>query len=194
MGSTKSSKSSKSHRQAAIAAMQHNRRMARTLVCLVASMTLGAALLDWVQPKPAHMGAYASGTELTSMVNSDAPGIWNSIRLDAQPTNRSAQRAHFVVHPNGQVVRTSLWQQQQSAGEKGVVSIAIASDHTNQMTQAQIDTAKALAETIRDRYRIQQVHVDDTLVGPVGPSEPAPAKAGTKAEKTQPKKSSSNRP
>lgn len=163
--------SAKSHRSQAAEAMQHNKRMARTLGCLVASMTMGAALLDWVQPKPARLLAATSGTELAGLVRQGTPGTWRSIQLAAQPANRSAARSHFLIRLNGQAEGTALWQKQLAAGDEGVVRIALASDNSNQVTSEQWSKANELVKEIQDTCLIPtgQIHVDDMLAVPSVP-------------------------
>lgn len=170
--------SSKTHRGQAMVAMQHNKRMARTLGCLVASMTIGAALLDWVQPKPAHSTASIAGTELVGLVRQGAlaPGTWRSIQLDPQPNERTSSRSHFVIGLDGQAVPTALWKQQRAAGDEGTVMIAVASDNSNQVTPEQWTKADQLVRTLQNECRIsrEQIHCDLVAV-PVVPA-PAPSR------------------
>jgi hypothetical protein len=163
----------KSHQSQALDAMQRNKRMARTLGCLVASMTLGAALLDWVQPK--RLPAATARTELMSIVRQGtAPGAWRSIHLDSQPPNRSSGYSHFVIRADGQAFPTDLWQNRQAIGDTGVVRIALeSSDNSNQVTREQIYRADELVQLLQKECSIptEQVHLDNLAV----PTIPAPA-------------------
>lgn len=168
--------SSRKHHNQVTKGMQRNKRMARTLGCLVASMTVGAALLDWVQPRPARAPAMSTGTELMSLVQqgSGGPGTWRSIHLDPQPPERSATQSHFVINKQGQAYPTSLWRQQQSLGNTGTVRIGLmAADNSNQVTQAQWTKAAELVRAIQNECRIpnEQIHYDTLAV----PSVPQPA-------------------
>ena len=171
--------STKPRRTTTTGAMQRNKRMARTLGCLVASMTLGAALLDWIQPTPAGSSAATARTELTSLVQqgTSAPGTWRSIQLDPEPPGKTPAHSHFVIGQDGQAFRTLLWQQQ-PAGAEGIVRIGlVASDNSNEVTPQQLSKAKELVLAIQHECSIssEQTHYGDTLaVHSVPP--PAPSK------------------
>ncbi|MBI4579110.1 MAG: hypothetical protein HY718_05365 [Planctomycetes bacterium] len=162
--------SSKSHRTQAIEAMQRNKRMARTLGCLVASMTLGAALLDWVQPKRSN--ATGNRTELMSIVRQGVvPGNWRSIQLDPEPPGRPPNRSHFVINPDGRTLPTDLWETQQSIGNEGIVRVGLlASDNSNEVTSRQLSAAQALVCQLQNECAIENQHIHyDMLAVPVVP-------------------------
>jgi hypothetical protein len=175
-GRSRSMGTAKSHRSQALEAMQRNKRMARTLGCLVASMTLGAALLDWVQPK--RLPAATTRTELMSIVNRDTPrGTWRSIQLDSQTPGTRGVASHFIISRDGLAYPTSRWQTQQSAGAEGTVRIHLLSaGNSNQVTPEQWKKANELVRALQRECSIaqEQVHCDELVVPTV--SEPTPTK------------------
>lgn len=161
----------KSPRTLAKEAMQRNKRMARTLGALVASMTFGAALLDWVQPK--RVPAATARTELMSVLNKDTePADWRSIQLDPQSPGSAGKPAHFLIEPNGQAFSTELWQNQQPVGNEGIVRIGlIAPDNSNQVTPVQWSKAREVVGLLQRACAIgsEQVHFDMLAVPSVEP-------------------------
>jgi len=166
----------KSHRSQALEAMQRNKRMARTLGCLVASMTLGAALLDWVQPK--RLPAATTRTELMSKVSQGtSPAAWRGIQLDTQAPGGRTAPAHFSISREGTAYRTAHWEAQQDLGGEGIVRIHLLSaDNSNQVTAEQWSEARALVRALQQEWSIanEQVHYDTLAVTPV--PEPSPSK------------------
>lgn len=170
--------SNQTHRKKVTEGMQRNKRMARTLACLVASMTVGAALLDWVQPKPARSLAMAAHTELMSLVQqgTSAPGVWRGIQLDPQSPDKTTAGSHFVINTEGQASPTPLWRQQRPLGSRGIVRIGlVASDNSNQVTPAQWTKATELVQAIQNECLIpaEQIHYDMLAV----PAAPQPAQS-----------------
>ncbi len=167
--------SAKSHRNQTKEAMQHNRRMARTLGCLVASMTVGAALLDWVQPK--RLPAASAQTELMSVLRQGTnPGNWRSIQLDPRSSGNDRTPAHFLISPEGKAVSTDLWESQQSVGTEGLVRIGLlASDNSNQVTREQWTKAQELVKLLQNACAIsnEQIHADMLAVQSAPKSSPA---------------------
>ncbi len=164
----------KSHRSQALEAMQRNKRMARTLGCLVASMTMGAALLDWVQPKRVPTVA-AAGTELMSIVpRGTSPVSWRGIQLD--PQGPGADKSHFLIDRHGQWSPTSLWREQAQVGNEGMVRIGLLATNSNQVTTEQIGMANRLIRALQRECEIanEQVHYD--MLAVPGVPEPAPTK------------------
>jgi hypothetical protein len=152
--------------------MQRNKRMARTLGCLVASMTLGAALLDWVQPKRLPTGP-SGRTELMST----APAIWKAIQLEPQAPGSDKEVSHFVISRDGRAFPTTRWQNQETAGSEGIVRISlVAASNSNQVTSEQLGKAWELIRALQQECSIasEQVHYDMLAVPEV--PEPAPSK------------------
>ncbi len=166
--------SAKSHRSQTSQAMHHNRRMVRTLGCLVASMTMGAALLDWAQP-PGRAPVTTARTELMSVLRrGTTPGNWRAIQLDPQASDREGPPSHFKIDAACQAVSTNLWQDQEPAGSDGIVRIALlVSDNSNQVSPEQWAKAQELVRLLQEDWPIpdEQVHKDMLAVS----SDPAPA-------------------
>ncbi len=167
----------KTHRKTTDDAAQRNRRMARTLGCLVASMTIGAALLDWVQPK--RLPAATVQTELMSIIHQGAgSGNWSSIQLDPQQPVGKTPPSHFVISRDGRAFSTPLWQNHESVGNAGVVRIGLlASDNSNEVTRAQWTRARELVQLLQRECSIsgEQIHYDMLAV----PSAPTPPRKST---------------
>jgi len=169
----------KSRRSQSIEAIQRNKRMARTLGCLVASMTLGAALLDWVQPK--RSPADTPRTELVSIVQHGTPvANWRAIQLDPQPAGSEGVRSHFVISREGRAFSTRRWLNQESVGLEGIVRIGLlAADNSNEVTPAQVRKANDLILALQHECGIpgDQVHYDALVV----PTVPEPRPSGSVA-------------
>jgi hypothetical protein len=142
---------------------QH-KRMARTLGCLVASMTIGAAVLDWFQP--AHQAGATPRRQLIAQIReaihqpaegSALPQRWHAIRVDPQRgADRTAQApAHFVVDPDGHWSLTEHWNNQQPLGEEGVVRIGLRTPpNSNQITPVQWVETRQLIGSLQDMCHI----------------------------------------
>lgn len=174
-GRSRSMGTPKAHRSQALEAMQRNKRMARTLGCLVASMTLGAALLDWVQPKRAPV-AVTSGTELMGILpRGTAPVLWRGIQLD--PQESGSVKSHFLIDQQGRWSPTALWREQTQIGDEGVVRIGLlAVENSNQVTAEQVGMAYRLIRALQRECDIpgERIH-HDMLAVPEVP-EPAPTR------------------
>lgn len=173
--------SPKSHRSQALEAMQRNKRMARTLGCLVASMTLGAALLDWVQPK--HLPAATNRTELMSIVRT-SPAVWRGIQLDPQSAGTKAQ-SHFVISPDGRAYPTTRWQNQEAVGTEGIVRISLLAGNSNQITPEQANKADELVRALQHECSIanEQIHYDLLAVRTVPEPRPSMPSSPPRASK-----------
>jgi hypothetical protein len=147
-------------------AKDRHRRMAQTLGCLVASMTAGAVLLHWVQPKPER-----TATPPAELVAHSIKQQWQYIRIDpARKDGRIDPReTHFFVDREGALSWTQTWQTQSHLGQKGVVRIALQpSAHTNQVTAPQWETTRWLMSLLCNKCRIptRNVALADTLAVP----------------------------
>jgi len=163
--------------------MERHKRMARTLGCLVASMTLGAGILEWLQPN--RSSPHLSGTELIGQVARPRdPALpaeagssrWHSIYIDAHPADAAAgaSRPHFVVAPDGRFDATN-WRDQVRFDPDGVVRIGLVQNpNSSQMTAAQWSAAWKLIKALQMEWSIPRERVawHDSLAAPV--PEPAP--------------------
>jgi hypothetical protein len=157
----------KSHRSQALKAMQRNKRMARTLGCLVASMTLGAALLDWAHPNN-RLPAATTGTELMSFIQGTSPALWRSIQLDPQSPDDRITPSHFIISRDGRAYPTSRWQSQEPAGGEGIVRIHLVSaEKSNEVTREQLHKAGELVRALQRECSIadELVHYDMLALG-----------------------------
>jgi len=145
--------------------MDRHRRMARTLACLVASMTLGAAILHWGHPVPSTTAP--TGTDLIALHirraiqpsaqgGEDAPR-WSAIRIHPRDRDVNARAAdtHFVIDEFGRWSWTQSWRGQRRLGSPGIVQIGLlAADRSHEVTQAQKRAADNLIRVLRDEYSI----------------------------------------
>jgi hypothetical protein len=164
-------------------AKDRHRRMAQTLGCLVASMTAGAVLLHWVQPKPDR-----SATQPAELVAHSIKQQWRYIRIDpARKDGRiDPQETHFFVDREGALSWTQAWQTQSHLGQNGVVRIALQpSANTNKVTPMQWQTTRWLMNLLCDKCRIPERNIvlADTLAippanGRKGPENSAQASVG----------------
>jgi hypothetical protein len=146
--------------------MDRHRRMGRTLGCLVASMTVGAVVLDWGQPNRPH-----SKTPEIALIarGNDAPP-WSSIRVAPQPASATQSKdTHFLVDREGRCVPTDHWLKQHRLGRESVVRVALVSSaHANDVTAPQWATAQQLVGALQQTCNIPPPRVvfDDTLAVP----------------------------
>lgn len=148
---------------------RHN-RMARTLGCLVASMTVGAAVLDWVQPS--HSASETPAIELIARGSSQQ---WNAVRIAARPpTGPEAVRdTHFIIDRDGKWDATEAWVKGRHFGRESVVRISLlTSGRSNQVSSNQSLAVQRLVGELQRLYTIdaRQIVVDDTLEIPASPS------------------------
>jgi len=127
--------------------MDRHRRIARTLCCLVASMTIGAVVLDMSQPsyqagqKPSHQLAAllkkAIDNHHKGSVNQQ---LWQEIHiypLDAG-SGRKTGNSHFLIDHNGNMSATENWQVQKYNATPGAISIGVlTSTNSNDLSKPQ---------------------------------------------------------
>lgn len=153
--------------------MDRHRRMARTLGCLVASMTAGAAVLDWVQPdRPASqrraIELVASGSTITQQ--------WDSIRIDSfRNDSKKLSETHFFVDRQGNWQPTDCWVNQRKLGRASEVRIGLQSSAgSNIVTPSQVATTQELVSALQRACKIQARALwNDTIALPPAPSPQA---------------------
>jgi hypothetical protein len=149
--------------------MDRHRRMAHTLGCLVASMTVGAILLHVVQPKPDRPAAVPA-LELVAVTQE-----WQSIQVEpARPDGRiDPAQTHFFVDRDGRCSDTETWRTQKHVGQPGIIHIAIQpTGNANKVTGAQWNTTKLLVGDLEQKCRIPNKRV----ILSKGLAPPAPAR------------------
>lgn len=141
--------------------------MARTLGCLVASMTLGAVLLDWVQPS--HRSDGRPAIELIARGGAIQP--WASVRVAPRAAVQATQvkDTHFVIDREGNCSATDHWLNQRRLGQEPVVRIGLLlNGHSNEVTSTQWLATQELVGALQRACAIvpRQIVIDDTLAVP----------------------------
>lgn len=148
--------------------MDRHKRMAQTLGCLVASMTVGAVVLHWGLPASGRV-ASAPPVELSAVAVTQP---WQGIHIG--PSGPGGQfdpaRIHFFVDRKGFWSLTESWNAQRSVGGRGIIRIALEpSPDGNQISGPQWETTQRLRKVLVEKCRIPigRVDLDDTLVPPL---------------------------
>jgi len=139
---------------------QH-KRLAKMLGCLVASMTLGAAFLDWFQPNQPESETPRRQliAQIRNAIHPSAEGSvpaekWQVIRAVAAVAGDDT-RVHFVVDRNGDWAPTPHWQNQKTIGESGVIRIGLRTEgQSGEITIPQWKAACQLRSNLQEMYRI----------------------------------------
>lgn len=136
--------------------MNAQSRMAKTLGCLVGSMTVGALILHWIQPAAPPFGSdYAFrliAREVKGSVEAqpapDSPS-WRAVEIAAgAPTEPS----HFRITRAGQLTMNEAWRRQ-SGIEVGTIRVIVDPPaHAESVSAQQIDTLHALLTELRRAY------------------------------------------
>lgn len=137
-------------------AKDRHRRMASTLGCLVASMSIGAILLHWVQPTP---GRSVPPPELIAR---SIKQPWQYVHIDATRADGQAnlRNTHFYVDRAGGWSYTETWAAQAQLGQKGVIHVALqAAPDSNQITPAQWNMTQRLLKVLLKECGIPGRHV-----------------------------------
>lgn len=159
-------------------AMDRHRRITRTLACLVLSMTVGAAVLDWFQPD--RIAGQVGGPALVALLRdsiseptqADAEQRqWRVIRIDPQHGDAAAgaRSAHIVIDHDGRWAPTENWRNQQPLHDAETLCIGLrASADSNVVTPDQWRAMTMIVRTLQQMCRIpgQAVVLNDTLAPP----------------------------
>ena len=145
--------------------MDRHRRIARTLFCLVATMTLGAAILDWVQPayQVKHKQSHQLVALLTKAINrpSEAANIqnqWQEIQIHLQSPESGPQphKPHFLIDRKGNMSATENWRIQKQSPTPGVIRIGIlCPSNVKHMTKPQANTMQKLVIGLQQLCKIR---------------------------------------
>lgn len=158
--------------------MDRHRRMAQTLACLVASMTIGAAVLDWFQPSRAASPTATPQliAELRNAIETDPQADtgrvdWHRIQIQAASNAMEvANRAfHVLVLQDGTWILTDNWRHQVGLGVDGVIRIGLqAAAHSNEVSNDQWATTQQIVRSIQDLCQVaqQDTHLTDDLALP----------------------------
>jgi len=146
-------------------------RMEVTLGCLIASMTLGAAVLDWSQPdRPL---ANLSSTELIARhvenamgsANQDQPNqhTWQSIRISPTWADSldQADDKHLIIDSHGEYnFQPSFQKHQRLAGQPGVIQIGVTVSRQNtKLTAVQQRVTMSLIQALQKKCNIPDARV-----------------------------------
>ncbi len=147
-------------------------RMEVTLGCLVASMTLGAAMLDWFQPnQPAApwrttelMARHIQAAIHPAGRPTPQSSSWNAIRFEPHPAGKREGLDQFdiVIDREGNYVLTgNLKRESNSDQSKGVIRIGVLVPPTsNETNSAQSLTAAELTNVLREQCGISEQNVE----------------------------------
>lgn len=131
--------------------MDNHRRMTRMLGALVASMTIGAFCLDWMQPAQTATPS-APGIGLMAVART-----WEGIRIEAHAQDGSfrPEDTHFLIYRNGNRVQTPSWAAQRVLGSAPVVQVTLVAATGQQgLTSAQRLAARDLVRELQQNYAI----------------------------------------
>jgi hypothetical protein len=156
------------------------------LACLVASMTVGATVLDWSQP--ATSAELLPGPQLTAQLRDavrhvgqdDGAGHrWRAIRIEPhhQGSADAGAACHFLIRRDGTFELMDDPQAQRRLAEEGVIGIALeVSASSNQTTRVQSRTARQLILSLQRAYGIpsQAVLTSDALKSSASASSSRP--------------------
>lgn len=137
----------------AAGAEQQQRRMRRTLTCLVASMTVGALALEWMRPDRSE----GSPAGIALMARGATAHRWDAIQVSPCPRERDCLAAgpHFLVKRDGNWEETSAWTDSDTAELGGVVLIGVVTGADNAaMTAVQESMTRKLIRTLQEDYVI----------------------------------------
>jgi hypothetical protein len=157
-------------------AMERQRRMDKTLGCLVASMTFGALILYYIQPE-------LPVTHAETRFLIAEPNVWHAIHIDPEPVIPGAPSnpAHFYVDAVGVCAETGLWEAQKGlpidsngqgpaggeAGDQGrVIRIGLITPRGSNLVSAdQHACTRSLVTHLGRRFAISPESIiwDDTL-------------------------------
>jgi hypothetical protein len=140
-------------------------------------MTLGALVLEWVQPNSVASATPSIG--LMAPLNGSAP--WRSIHVVPHRTAGSHQTrsTHWIVDRDGRASQTDHWKASRRLAPGGEIRISlVAPAQSNEITPRQWSAAQELLSRLRSEYNIPQnlVVIDDTLDLPTvaRPAHPRP--------------------
>ena len=152
------------------AATEQQRRMRRTLTCLVASMTAGALALEWMRPDRSE-GAPAG---VALMARNPSAARWANIRVDTCPEVQDCRTAkvHFLVDRSGNCFETSAGLTRHTTDTESTLRIGVViPEGHGQITAVQESIARKLVRTLQEEYAIpgQRIVWAEGLIHPLPP-------------------------
>ena len=163
--------------------MPQKSRMAKTFGCLVGAMTLGTALLMWVESalSPGPPAPPAAGGIVLQAVDTAPLVRWRGITVTERVVARGRTMAgewldaeHFVVDHDGEVLCTSLWQQQRPVARRFDVRVCyLVRPSQTEVTPGQWTGLLKLLRALQGRFGIRSDRVELRLAAP----RPLPAVA-----------------
>lgn len=129
--------------------MDPHKRMTRTLACLVASMSIGAAFLDWLRPD--DFSGTSRGIELIARGAAPASG-WEAVRVMTHVGDASDLdlRTHFVVDPEGHFQPTRGWERQRVLDATPTVRVVLVVPPNQHVTPDQRSAAESLVYQLQN--------------------------------------------
>jgi hypothetical protein len=124
------------------------------LGALVASMTIGAFCLDWMQPT---QSAAPTAPGIGLIARGPVAKTWEGIRIEARPQDAAfrTEESHFLVYRNGNRVQTSSWESRRVLGSAPVVLVTLVTASGPQsLTSAQRMAAWDLVGKLQRDYAI----------------------------------------
>jgi hypothetical protein len=124
------------------------------LGALVASMTIGAFCLDWMQPAQT---AAPTAPGIGLIARGPVARTWEGIRIEAraQDATLRLEDSHFLIYRNGNRVQTASWEAQRVLGSAPVVQVTlVAASGSQGLTSAQRAAAGDLVRRLQHDYAI----------------------------------------
>ncbi len=138
--------------------MDPHKRMTRTLACLVASMSIGAACLDWLRPD--DVSGASRGIELIARGAATARE-WEAVRVMTHDgdVNDLDLRTHFVIDDQGYYQPTRGWERQRVLDATPTVRVVLTVPASQHVTPAQRSAAESLINQLQSTLHISPSHV-----------------------------------
>lgn len=159
-------------------AMDRHKRMARTLGCLVASMTLGAILLEFTQPDrpsrtPLAGNLLQSVRPEVSADGADRSVEWEAISVVPQTrlTDDPSITPHIVISPEGDYLDRSNWDRQARLHPADTVLVGLLDAAGGEdVPHRQWEAAWRLVQALQAECSIpdSRITIDDRLRPPTG--------------------------
>jgi len=143
--------------------MSQKARILRIWLCLAGSMSVGAAVLSWLEAASPHAQVPLAAELLTANVDravtdlGSAPRGWLGIELldlARQPdrltlaARQPQDDVHFVIAPTGDVLTRSAWRDQRALDQNCYIRIGLAGASATDVVAVQRRTVRALIHAL----------------------------------------------